>query len=284
MVARGPRAGGRGGACAEDAFLRRAFDDIRWLSSIVTGMDKNRRADDGPPRGARPRPATISQATYWRRRVLVLTVGIGLLTTISWAASGMLAARSTASQADHPHRARTVGSTPAQVSGDGAPASSSPSPRSSSAPSPDRSAAQPRASSRALACAPGAVTLRVSSPQYWYQPGTTPRFTVHAISHETQPCRFNMGAKFVSVVVAAAGRRIWSSADCVGGDGSNMVVIARGTPAVLRLSWDRKTSAPGCAGTAHLARPGEYQVTAVAGHLHSAAVNVVLGATGASGP
>jgi hypothetical protein len=263
--------------------LRRAFNDIRWLSSIVTGMDQNRRAKADPPRGARPSPATISQATYWRRRVLVLAVGIGLLTTISWAASGMLASRSTASQAPHPGGAKTAGSTPAQVSGDGAPASPSPSPRSSSAPSPDRTAAQPRASSRALACAPGAVTLRVSSPQYWYQPGTTPRFTVHAVSRETQPCRFNMGTKFVSVVVAAAGRRIWSSADCVSGE-SNMLVIAKGTPAVLRLSWDRKTSAPGCTGTAHLARPGEYQVTAVAGHLRSAAVNVVLGATGASGP
>ena len=263
--------------------MRRAFNDIRWLSSIVTDMDQSRRAKADPPRGARPRPATISQATYWRRRVLVLAVGIGLLTTISWAASGMLAARSTASQATPPRGAKTVGSTPAQVSGGGAPASPSPSPRSSSALSPDRSAAQPRASSRALVCAPGVVTLRVSSPQYWYQPGATPRFTVHAVSHETQPCRFNMGTKFVSVVVATAGRRIWSSADCVSGE-SNMIVIARDTPAVLHLSWNRKTSAPGCTGTAHLARPGEYQVTAVAGHLRSAAVNVVLGATGAAGP
>jgi hypothetical protein len=213
--------------------------------------------------------------------VLVLAVGIGLLTTISWAASGMLASRSTASQAPHPGGATTVGSAPAQVSEAGAPASPSASP--SSSPAPARSSAQPRASSRALACAPGAVTLRVTSPQYWYQPGTTPRFTVHAVSHEAQPCRFNMGTKFVSVVVAAAGRRIWSSADCVSGE-SNMIVIAKGTPAALRLSWDRKTSAPGCTGTAHPARPGEYQVTAVAGHQRSAAVNVVLGATGASGP
>jgi len=107
---------------------------------------------------------------------------------------------------------------------------------------------------------------------------------VHATSDERQPCRFNMGAKFVSVVVTLSGQRVWSSADCVSGDGSNMVVINRNTPAVLRLSWDRKTSSPGCTGTARLVRPGEYQVTAVAGHHRSAAVNVVLGATGASGP
>ena len=93
-----------------------------------------------------------------------------------------------------------------------------------------------------------------------------------------------MGAKFVSVVVARGDRRIWSSADCVNGAGSKRVVLTGHTPAVLRTTWDRKSSSPGCTGTPHLVLPGEYQVTAIAGNLHSKAVNVVLGAKGASGP
>ena len=97
------------------------------------------------------------------------------------------------------------------------------------------------------------MTLSVSSPQYFYQPGAMPRFTVHAVSRDGQPCRFNMGPKFVSVVIAAGNRRIWSSADCV-------------------------------SGTGPLVRPGEYQVSAVAGPLHSRSVNFVLGAKGVSGP
>jgi hypothetical protein len=92
-----------------------------------------------------------------------------------------------------------------------------------------------------------------------------------------------MGTKSVSVVIAA-GRRIWSSADCVSGGGSNVVVLTPGTPAVLRVSWDRRTSSPGCAGTGRVADPGEYKVTAVAGRLRSQTVNFVLGAQGASGP
>src|SRR5262249_59015691 len=98
-----PRTGGSGPADAgvEGAPLRRAFNDFRWLSSIVSSMDQNRRPNADPPRGARPRPTRVSPATYWRRRMIVLAVGIGLLTTISWAASGLLAARSTASQAAH---------------------------------------------------------------------------------------------------------------------------------------------------------------------------------------
>ena len=86
------------------------------------------------------------------------------------------------------------------------------------------------------------------------------------------------------MVIADAGRRIWSSADCVTGGGSNMIVLTRGVPAVLHLSWDRRTSSPGCGGARQLVPAGEYQAAAVAGHLRSATQNFVLGAQGVSGP
>jgi hypothetical protein len=245
------------------------------------GQDPRGRADS--PRSARTRPARVSPTTYWRRRVFVFTVGIGLLTALSWTVNGVLAARSSAGHAASPGGTRAAGSAAAHVSrGRALPASSS-SPRPKPVPSPHRRTTHPPAARKALACAPGAVTLRLSSPQYWYQVGKMPRFTVHAVSSEGQPCRFNMGTKFVSVVIASDGR-IWSSADCVSGSGSNMIVLTRGVPAVLSVSWDRKTSSPGCGGTSQAVVPGEYRVTAVAGHLRSRTVNLVLGAQGASGP
>ena len=245
------------------------------------GQDPRGRADS--PRSARTRPARVSPTTYWRRRVFVFTVGIGLLTALSWTVNGMLAARSSADHAASPGGTRAAGPAAAHVSrGRALPAPSS-SPRPKPVPSPHRSTIHSPAAGKALACAPGGVTLRLSSPQYWYQAGKMPRFTVHAVSSEGQPCRFNMGTKFVSVVVASD-RRIWSSADCVSGSGSNMIVLTRGVPAVLSVSWDRKTSSPGCGGTSHAAAPGEYKVTAVAGRLRSRTVNLVLGAQGASGP
>jgi len=126
--------------------------------------------------------------------------------------------------------------------------------------------------------------LRLSSPQYWYQSGTTPRFTVRAVTTGSQPCRFNMGAKFVSVIVAAGTRPVWNSADCPQGRGSRPSVLSTNRPEVLRVSWDRRTSSSDCTGTQRLVRPAEYKATAVAGRLHSNTVNVVLGAKGASGP
>ena len=128
------------------------------------------------------------------------------------------------------------------------------------------------------------MRLTLSSPQYWYQSGKTPRFTVHATSTASQPCRFNMGTKFVAVVIASGGRHLWSSADCPGGAGSRRAVLTGSRPAVLRVSWDRRTSSPACGDATHLVRPGKYQAEAVAGHVHSGLVNVVLGAKGVSGP
>jgi len=201
-----------------------------------------------------------------------------LLTALSWTVNGMLGGRPSAG-----HAASPGGTGAAHVSGGRALTAPSSSPRPDPVPSPHRSTAHSPAAGTAPACAPGAVTLRLSSPQYWYQAGKMPRFTVHAVSSEGQPCRFNMGARFVSVVIAA-GRRIWSSADCVSGNGSNVIVLTQGVPAVLHVSWDRKTSSPGCGGTSQAVAPGEYRVTAVAGRLRSKTVNLVLGAQGASGP
>jgi hypothetical protein len=246
-------------------------------------MGQNPRVRADSPRSARTRSAGISPTTYWRRRVTVFAVGIGLLTVLSWTVNGLLAARSSADHVASPGGTRAAGSAVAHAGGGRALRASPASPRPGSVPSPHRSTTRSPASGKAPACAPGAVTLRLSSPQYWYQSGKMPSFTVHAVSQGAQPCRFNMGTKFVSVVIAS-GRRIWSSADCVSGSGSNMIVLVRGRPAALHVAWDRRTSSPGCGGTSHAVAPGEYKVTAVAGHLRSKTVNLVLGTQGASGP
>ena len=93
-----------------------------------------------------------------------------------------------------------------------------------------------------------------------------------------------MGTKFVAVVVTHGSRHIWSSADCVTGAGSHETTLTTSAPVVLRLSWDRRGSSPGCGGATQPVRPGEYQVTAVAGRLHSSTTNIVLGAPGVTGP
>jgi hypothetical protein len=247
-------------------------------------MDQSRRERPAQVRGARSHPAKVSQATYWRRRITVFGAAAGLLTALSWGVNGMLTASSTAGQTSPPGSTGAAGSPPAHTSASPAVTAPSPSPRSSSVPAKHRPARQAHAHVAAHACAPGSVALSVSSPQYFYQPGKTPRFTVHVVAQGSRPCRFNMSPRFVSVVIAAGDRRLWSSADCASGASSNMTVIASGRLATLPVSWDRRTSPPDCSGSGHLVRPGQYQVSAVAGRLHSKAVNFVLGAKGVAGP
>jgi hypothetical protein len=248
-------------------------------------MDQNPPGRAGHPPDPRPRPPKVSAATYWRRRVLVMGIGVGLVTTLSWAVNGMLAARSTAGQDVPPSGMGTASSAPAQVGkGQAGPASPSPSPRPDPAPSGHRSTTPSRASGRSPRCKPAGVTLSLSSPQYWYQAGKTPRFTVRARSSQGESCRFNMGTRFVAVVITRGRQRIWSSADCATGTRSHQTVLTGSAPAVLRLSWDRRTSSPGCGGAGHVVRPGEYQVTAIAGRVHGSTTNIVLGAKGATQP
>jgi hypothetical protein len=263
---------------------RRACGYFRWLLHILTNVDQNRRERPAQVRGARSHPAMVSQATYWRRRITVLGAAVALLTGLSWAVNGMLTASSTAGQASPADSTGAAGPTPAQSSQDPAVKAPSPSPRSSSVPPKRRAARRAHAPAATLPCTRGSAALSVSSPQYFFQPGKTPIFTVRAVSRESRPCRLNMSPKFVSVVISAGDRRIWSSADCASGAGSNLVVITSGKPAALRVSWDRRTSSSGCSGSGPLVRPGEYQVGAVAGRLHSRTVNFVLGAKGVSGP
>jgi hypothetical protein len=210
-----------------------------------------------------------------------------VLTTLSWAVSSLLA---TGSPAGHPtaaghtlatrhHAARQA---PARHSAGHASPAPAPSTRPSHAPAHHKDSRPAQAPGSTPACAAGDVTLTVSSPQYWYQPGLTPRFTVRAVSTAGQPCHFDMSAHAVSVVIdTSGGRPIWSSADCAGGAAPHPVVLASGTHAALHVSWDRRT---GCGDTGSLVRPGEYRISAAAGANHSKSVNIVLGAKGVSGP
>lgn len=213
--------------------------------------------------------------------MVVFAVGIGLLTALGWGLTGLLAAAGAGQAALT--SSTTTGSSRAHGHHTHPHAAVTPSPRPSPVRSRHHRPASPHPAGKVPACAPVGVTLSLSSPQYWYQAGATPRFTVWAHT-DGQPCRFKVSGTSVAVVIAASGHRIWSSADCAGG-GSSAVVLSGSRPTVvLRVSWDRRTSAPGCTGASRLVPPGEYQVTAVAGHLHTSTAHMVLGAPGASGP
>jgi hypothetical protein len=134
------------------------------------------------------------------------------------------------------------------------------------------------------ACGPGDVALSLFTPKYWYKRGQLPQFVIAAASASGRPCRFNMGARYVAVVVNYGSERTWSSADCVRGAGSRGVVLTKEHPAISWVTWNRKTSVPGCHPAGHPVKGVTFTVTAVSGQLRSQGMVIVLGAPGVSVP
>ena len=113
------------------------------------------------------------------------------------------------------------------------------------------------------------VVLSMFASQDRYGPGQLPAFTVDVVSTSPRTCTFNVGPRFLAVVITAGGARIWSSADCVAGAGSNLTELVKGVPAVLPVSWGRETSSPGCFAPATRVHAGTYHAAAIDGRLVS---------------
>mgnify|MGYP001418044980 CR=1 FL=1 len=263
-----------------------------------------------------PEERQPSAVTYWRRRFLALVVGLVVLAIVAWAFSGSLGVRarpaaSTGAEshghhpARHPARAAAAasgtslagtsaagspnaagasgrggsGSGNAPGSGAGghasaAPGSSATPPSSGTLPNPGQNAAAAPGEQRP--CRPGDVVLSLSASQASYGPGQLPEFDVDVVSTAARTCAFDVGPRYLALAVTARGKRIWSSADCVGGRGSLLTSLARGVPTVLPVSWDRETSAPGCTGPSRPAPGGSYAVTASDGGVASKSVPFTL--------
>lgn len=137
----------------------------------------------------------------------------------------------------------------------------------------------------AAACPRGSVVVSLFTPKYRYLAHQAPRFELDVVSTAARPCSFDVGARNVQLVIRAGGeRRVWDSADCVRSAGHRMERLTRGVPAVLRVSWDRKTSAAGCRLPGQAAQPGTYTATARSGPLHSQALIFVLAGPGVAVP
>jgi hypothetical protein len=90
-----------------------------------------------------------------------------------------------------------------------------------------------------------------------------------------------MGSKFATVVVTSGRHRIWGSADCVRGAGSQPAVLSRGVPAIRWIFWDRATSIPGCRRPGREVGEGAYAAIAFDGQLSSRVIVLLLGRPGA---
>lgn len=228
----------------------------------------------------------VSRATYWRRRVVVLAAAVVVLGLPVWAVnqalggsqapghgsprsySGDVAGPSRHARGAHPSTRET------------ADLSSRPRARPTGAP---RGAATSPPPGRQT-CAKRSVLLTIRSDQHRYGPGQQVTFVVGAVSTRNPPCRLDLGSRYTSVVVASSGTPLWDSSSCLRGSGLWLVTLRRGTPVILRITWDQRTSMSGCPGQGTVLKPGTYTAAAFNGQLHSQATTFVLSGRGAAKP
>ena len=249
-------------------------------------MDRNAYSDEED---------TDQPDSYWRRRVITLAAGLGLLGVLAWAISGGSGKPSNPA----PKASQTTSILPAAAYS-GAPAPSPTATSSALAAAkaiPGLPEASPTASasvsSRSAAgkktrtsghgksgtsavpavtsgsdrepngdCSPSAVVLSLFTSKSEYHGGQDPQFGLYAVSTGAQSCAFEMGPGKLDVVVMSAGRVIWESSDCAKGDSSRTAELSRGVPVQESVSWNRSITLPGCITLASSARPGTYQVQA----------------------
>jgi hypothetical protein len=221
---------------------------------------------------------------FWRRRVITLSLGLGLLGILAWGFSGG-GAKTQPSSSSSLLPATALGTAVPGLPGPGPSrtttetASPSASPSVSVSPSPSTASASPRPSARPGAsatasdsasaeqqlgpggqCPAGSVVLSLFTDRPSYAPGEYPQFQVYAVSTYAGSCQFNPGELQVSVM--SEGRIIWASSDCGRGSNAHVAELARGVPAQAEVVWNRTITLPGCQVLASGARDGDYQVQA----------------------
>lgn len=110
------------------------------------------------------------------------------------------------------------------------------------------------------------VTATTSAPTFAV--GEHPRLLLNVTNTGTAACQRDLsGGLQVLTVVSADGTRMWSTADCFPGQGTDIRALQPGQHVPFPVKWSGTTSLPGCVGDRLPAPPGEYAVIAQLGAL-----------------
>jgi len=118
-----------------------------------------------------------------------------------------------------------------------------------------------------LLCTDDAITLGAQVPAE-VASGANVIVGMTVTNSGTEACRRDVsGTLQVFTVFAADGTRMWSTADCFPGQGTDVRDLAAGEALKYTVKWSGTTSTPGCAGDrTHLA-PGSYSLIVQLGTL-----------------
>lgn len=120
-----------------------------------------------------------------------------------------------------------------------------------------------------LLCPDAAIGLTATVPAE-IRSGSTAIVGMVVTNTGTEQCRRDVsGTAQVFTVFGADGTRLWSTADCFPGQGTDVRELAPGQALTYTVKWSGTTSAPGCTGDRTPLAPGSYSLIAQLGSLSS---------------
>ncbi|WP_103960258.1 hypothetical protein [Nonomuraea solani] len=216
-------------------------------------MDPDSMRGDGPD-------------VYWRRRMSVLVAVLVVVAVVAWACS---------SGGSGPERTSSAQSTPSVAPaadpllaglrtlamGTATPSPSQATPKTSPAARPRRAGEMCTEQDLVLSMQGGDEKIYAGDAQ--------PGFMVTLVNTGPVMCKADVGPRTMEVRITSGADRIWSTADCVSGPGTDVTELQRGVPYVRALEWDRRRSSADCRSTPATALPGTYVATVRLGKLRS---------------
>jgi hypothetical protein len=120
-----------------------------------------------------------------------------------------------------------------------------------------------------LLCADASVALAAQAPAE-VTSGATVIVGMTIVNAGAEPCRRDVsGTLQVFTVFGPDGTRMWSTADCFPGTGTEVRDLAPGQSLEYTIKWSGTTSTPGCTGDRPPLAPGTYTLIAQLGGLSS---------------
>ncbi|MEV4565258.1 hypothetical protein AB0K12_15965 [Nonomuraea sp. NPDC049419] len=207
---------------------------------------------------------------YWRRRMSVLVAVLVVVAVVAWACS------SGGSGPERESRAQSSPSVSATPAVDPllaglrtlAMGTASPSPTPTASPKPSPSA-RPKRPGEPCAEEDLVLHLQGGGKEPIYAAGARPSFLVTLVNTGPVMCTADVGPRAMEVRITSGSDRIWSTADCVSGEGTDVEQLQRGVPYVRSLEWDRRRSSSDCRATPPSALPGTYVAMVRMGKLRS---------------